>query len=458
MKKLITVLLTLIVCSAFAQKTLTRCIGFSVYYHDYDPNNPLFTRLTDSAVYKYSGARPGEIIPFSNYVNLKFDQQIRQSTTEGNTITLQSFDKKDNVIQGLVIYQNTFDSISKVEFTYNANNDTASIVKYKYQNKKWVPYTREVKNYNTTHSLLSYSFENWNTTSNTWRYYTVDSFIYDLSGQLQEKRSYIWDNINNQWLASAKSINTYSNGNLTETLQEYFYNGAWIKYSKMIYGYTGILLDSAISYGWDSSTNNWSKFGGGNIYTYNGNHLLETRLEITNNANRDSVFRLTYIYDTANNIIKYTQEDHTLRNKWRNSSKFDIIYDQYGNQTELTILSGDSSGTGWQYDAVSVKVRYYFKVIDSTESVRTITSNRVDVNLFPLPASGGIMNIYAKWETPQSFRVIIYDMQGHTIQCWDEPSCSIYTHSINVGNLHPGSYILKLQGHNEQALKQFIVQ
>lgn|GEM_PF-2656047 len=216
---------------------------------------------------------------------------------------------------------------TKTVFTYNSDDYLTKLIGY-----NWNPNENAfIKNYKYANSyennqLTERVHSNWDTDTDQWVYNLRQAFIYDEYWEIHlRSMTYNWDNEMNEWSLSAKTENTFDNGN-------------WIK---------------GVTYNWQDEIEGWV-----------------------------AAFKTETDYDNHSNPIKqvWYQWIDDLDN-WMQTFKYEQEYDENSNRILFKTFSWDEEANAWQNQT---KYQYYFSslVTTSGESFHTET-----LTLFPNPAS-----------------------------------------------------------------------
>ena len=213
-------------------------------------------------------------------------------------------------------------------------------------------------------------------------------FAYDENGNCTQELSFEW---NNAWIPTVKSVNSFDeNGNETLTLSyQIDENGEWITASKFEYFYNAAsLIDSMVYSTMGDST--WVLKNKREYFYDADNQIVENTYYVSNAGVWSPNNKYEYTYNAEGKLIMdlyYTQRNGTWResskdtliynadgncelllsmrkgmgpqgNSWRNSYKYEFVYDGAQLMSELYYLAGWSSSdmtldsrNDYQYDA-----------------------------------------------------------------------------------------------------------
>ena len=100
--------------------------------------------------------------------------------------------------------------------------------------------------------------------------------------------------------------------------------------------------------------------------------------------------------------------------------------------------------------------RYYYQSY-STVAVNNVANEGNSANIYPVPAQN-TLRIDLNWNVAQTATIAIYDMQGRMVSpVIDVPSVTEYRVGISVNNLATGTYIVRINGTQDQIVKQIVV-
>jgi hypothetical protein len=292
----------------------------------------------------------------------------------------------------IISFADTYGNFKEI-LLYDNNQNILSETIFDWQNNGWVNLERYSGTYDVNGNLLTVLGQVWD--NNAWFNNELSTFTYDANGnELTELYQY-WEGGN--WVNSELTINTFDgNGNQLTRLGQLWDIGAWLNssFSTMTYDDSGNLL-TLLWQIWESevwlNSDLWTK-----TYTTNGQLLTNTMVGWDGTGWGLLMYRDTFTYDEAGNMLTYTNESGDT-GTWVNSYMETYTYDENGNW--LTLL-----------------VQYWSGAWDNTDFVtRTYDAN------------GKVLtNLYQYWEgawTNASLGVFTYDGDGNQLsalyQFWD---------------------------------------
>lgn len=120
--------------------------------------------------------------------------------------------------------------------------------------------------------------------------------------------------------------------------------------------------------------------------------------------------------------------------------------------SHITGLAWDNnSGTFVQASDWAEHLYYYQQF---TQDVASIAPGITALKLFPSPAQTNI-TIQATFETPEAFKIQVYDMQGRLVFQNGEKPTKKFIRTIRLHELSSGNYILQLKGAKTTAQQKF---
>ena len=219
-----------------------------------------------------------------------------------NNIDSNYYDSNNNKIIYLRYYPAN-GGITRTLYTYDNNNNPATVLTQYWDNNNWV------NNYN-------------------------DIYLYSIENNLIEHTPQYWTN--NEWENNYKYFYTYnsSNNQLTKSTQ-HWENNTWVNYSLALFNYDVnnnlTLIDEQ---GWNENLNSFLS-GMKTLYTYNSeNQNLEKILQMLEGTEFVNYYRNSYSYDINGNIIndiRYQWDGTT----WLLMNQYSYTFDTNHNMTEL---------------------------------------------------------------------------------------------------------------------------
>jgi hypothetical protein len=347
----------------------------------------------------------------------------------------------------------------------------------------------------------------------TGAWYTQDMTVhtYDGSNNRTMTIDYTYSTSTSSLYIMGKHTNTYTGGNLTESMYQY-YNTAtstYVNQSKRIYVFTGGNMTEYRYEVWDPAGSVWKPYSR-NTYTYDGNNNeLSQVLESWNNTAGayENTNLVEYTYDANNNQTSYIHKQW-VGGAWQNWIRHIYLYD--GANHMVTDSNYQWNTTGSMYDLVNLSTMHYTANLRDTTIVRAIVSSNLDtvsrvvntyntlgqltrwhtqnytagtwaygtgnydykyyyssftgvatktagtigVSLYPNPATD-MLHIKVRMQQPQPYTVAIYSTTGAVLRQWQETGAA--TRTIPVGDLQAGTYILSVGNGREKTAIPFII-
>ncbi len=282
----------------------------------------------------------------------------------------------------------------KTEHYYDNNDYPEFYIRYFWDNtsNSWIPYTRNIFNYDSNGKILLQQFDHWNSSNNSWNPVHKTEYGYDNNGHRNLKIYYEWgDSITNDWVKVNKSEMSYdANGNLTEYISYVWDSNIndWIYDYKKIKTYNSSNdVISQTSFSWDASNNTWigdikydyeyDSFGNTKLlvesHWNNNNWKYYKKTEWLYDANDYLLHRIEYYwsdyindwkghlkyeneYDSHNNLLSFTRsvdnpyDSTSLYTSWIYDYKYEYEYDANDNMTKAVHCTWNSSSNDWDYE------------------------------------------------------------------------------------------------------------
>lgn len=317
-----------------------------------------------------------------------------------------------------------WEDVQKSSYTYTSNGLLAT-EEYEYNPGSGLgPQTRSTHTYNNDKLLTETVTDNWNTVNSQWQANSRDIIHYNAAKQLDTMWQQSW--IMSQWMDYMRTINTYANGKLMQTLQQSFITSTWENSYRTVY-----------------------------TYDANGNQSsAETEFWNTGSSTWDKNFRSEYVYNTAGDMIE-EKGAHWTGTAFEYQGKTAYTYNQYHRLLSEESQSWNTSTSQWYYDSGDdYLTKNYYEAY--TNDVKTVASNRAELKAFPVPAKEQI-TISASFQQMQPVCIMIRDMSGRIVKQVVDQAGAQYRKSINVADLPAGNYMIHISGTTEVASKMISV-
>lgn len=227
--------------------------------------------------------------------------------------------------------------------TKGASIDTT--ICFDWNGTAWVYVQMFVYRYDSAGNLTQDTYHEWDGTA--WKALYTTAYFYDVNGNEIENIEYIWDDMYSNWFELFKTEHIYDGTGLHLESINYSWTGSdWQQDGKMIYNWSGSVLDAMISQTWDGTS--WVN---SMMYTYQYGvmmELLETIAYLWNGTDWEELNKDTFTYD-ANMLL--IEEIFYMWNGsgWDNSNRHTYVYDANGNEIE-SVFSQWNNGAWEDFD------------------------------------------------------------------------------------------------------------
>jgi hypothetical protein len=425
-KMLLLTLALPVIFSQDVQAQASRLVAQSHYRNDGSSFVPV-----DSTNYSYSGSRGGDLTHILKYDNA----------------TILTF-SGDTAYNDSLYFIETFDA---------SNNLTSKIAKY-WSGTSWVLYTNNLYTYNTGNMLTSMILQSWGGTS----WVPVTQNVYTYSGtKLVKDKLQLWNSATSAFDQDLSQKNYYydpASGLLTNETDINFVSGIPVNSAAIDYTYTlsNQLLTSTNS-SWNGAS--WTPLTmNTNTYDTSGN-IINKLYQTYDNSTMTWTNNTLHVYsnftphhDPQIDILQTW--DTTAGGKWNNIMQFTNTYNT-GNQ--LTSTTGESWNIAqlFEFAANDPMYNYYYEKY-SAVAVKIVSNNNSAANIYPVPAQN-MLHIDLNWKQAQAASIAIYDMTGRIVDQVEVAYCTQYSGALSVNHLASGTYMVKINGVQEQIVKQFVV-
>ncbi len=214
-------------------------------------------------------------------------------------------DRTDSVIKfSYDDFSDSWEKSYKKKYFYSPSGLVDFIIQFKWTGSWFLDKKTKYHYYHfsfgdKTDTIIKYKY---NSQNQGWENYYLYRYIYTSNGQVAEKYVYSWDNDSQQWIRINKTINTYEDTLLTETI---------------VYSYRNDSANSLVSK---------DKY----VYTYNNDNLLISKEYLIYDFNTSEYtphYKLTFEYNTdgiRTNYTKYSWDNSA--NDWTYTAKYDYYY------------------------------------------------------------------------------------------------------------------------------------
>jgi hypothetical protein len=275
----------------------------------------------------------------------------------------------------------------------------------------------------TQGALLEAVVNNYDVGTSAWVPQTRDTFIYHTNGKLEVTLSQQWDVPMQQWVDKRRVTNTYNTTNQLTMQVEEVYLGSWINSMKNEYTYPGSTGNSySVLQTWIWNGSAW-EVQGREFHTYQfGPYNDSITYQAWDGSQYENVAQVKYTYNTIKGIETITWKT------WNDiAQKFEME-------------NGDQ------------ETRNYYQVY---VSVKDVPNSQMPMVLYPVPAAN-MLYIDAEIAEGKQAMVTLTDMQGKiayrgALKQQGKGDC------INISNIAPGNYHVRVSAGNEQQTAQVTI-
>lgn len=338
---------------------------------------------------------------------------------------------------------------------------------------EWKDYFKSLFTYTAFNAFETITNQSWDIITNSWKNSIKDDFLYNDS-QLETKHiTYMSDNNQDIWIPNyefetlydeenrtlgyiqrnydntlmqmvndTQIVNTIINGVLTERLQQEWdiFTNQWLNSSNSELVYNNDLLIQTNDFTWDVDT--WEPARQLN-YTYNGNGQIETSTTlyyfdpIFQNYSR---YLITY---TNNHVTEFLFQSWDIgMDDWRNTQKWNDVYDANDNLIESYRYNWDISNTVWKENTKALY--FYSEVIPF--NLNNNSKELLSTKIFPNPASE-VINI----KSLSSIKTIeMVDMSGKLLLSTNQSK-------IKIDGFQKGLYLLNIETDKGKITKRIVI-
>jgi hypothetical protein len=420
----------------------------------------------------------GEVYPYelrNNVEHFTYDEYGNKLTElyqhwENETLVndeFKSFTWDEQMNMQTILHQNWedegwVDSIF-VSFTYDDDGQLSVDLIQHWENEVWVNTSKGVYTWNENGNMMSSNLQQWE--NNAWVNSYLLAYIYDLNGNQLEYLLQHWEN--GTWMNLQLHMQTYDvSGNRLTQQQFIWEENTWENYYFVAYTYNNLNETTTITRMiWLNG--DWLNYNKSNLtYDANGNLLTELSQYWDNDEWKNYQLE-SYTYDENNSKIaelnQYWQND-----EWVNDEKDEYIfhegkvnataYDWNGSAfietTDSRILNIVMNGERLSSN-IAITMELFYTDITGIEEQNANTENEV-IHCYPNPASNQInIEINPAWQTESCF-VELFNQSGQRINSMETPSNS-NSSSINVKDVAPGLYLLKLTSGKSASTRKVII-
>jgi hypothetical protein len=243
--------------------------------------------------------------------------------------------------------------------------------------------------------LDSTIIESWDTTTSRWNVYYKFIYTYDALLNNTLSTSYNWNDTIGQWICDWKIESAFNaNGNEIYSIGYEWDKTSrkWVQSYKLECTYDALgNITRYAEYRWDFATSQWINYHK-DEYTYDANGKMTLRIHLCYYEKIESIFNVN-----GNNILSFYYDWDFDTSQWVFHSKFEIVYDAYGNVNYSYFW--DNTTSQW---VVRGKAEYKHDANGNLTSFKSYSWSEASNQWV-----GGVNNEYT------------YDANGNNIFCFD---------------------------------------
>ncbi len=391
--------------------------------------------------------------------SFKWDKTLEDWVYNGKTEN--TYDENSNqLISSFYTWEQTDSSwfgISKVEHRFNINSKELFRIDYRWDETEnlWGEVKKETYSYDEKENLILTSLFNWDNVAYEWIFDTDKSkteFTYNEKGEIAKRIDSAWDNDKGKWRITNRSEYTYDNEGRQVLVISSDWNeesSEWDYFSKKELSFDEVgkyTLD--VEYTWDAETKDWKikRFNEWNFDSFRNEILNANLVWLGYNYTGRKTER---IYDENKNVLmlsSYNWNDNFKQ--WIGQSKFEKVFNPFGNLSVNLNYSWDNIGNEWQKKS---RETYYYSEDIVQEVSRTVDIEE-NVIIYPNPASSFI--VFEKGEGVNISVVELYDLSGKKVIAEKLPK----NKQLSVAHLKRGIYLWKLFTESKEFTGKVIIQ
>jgi hypothetical protein len=339
------------------------------------------------------------------------------------SLNSRTFDAGNRIIQELF---QTYDGsnwnvYSITDYTYDAQGNIGTYMRGQKNGSNWDS-TRYAYTYNAQGQLTTEIKETWDNVSTQWENALRTTHTYNAQGGLTTALYETWDG--SQWAMDYRSTNTYTNNNLTLSLDEEYINNAWENADQT-------------------------------IYTYNvGGNLTVEEYQSWNNSAWEPQDRYSYTYNSSNDVTTMVTEEYVSGN-YQNKERELMTYNSYHQLLNEVKESWDAGTSQFEPQDFDWDIRYYYE--EYTNSVKGTHTNSSNVQVYPVPVRN-MLQVRMTSTTATQATVQLLDMQGRTVARQVLPAATQHHAAIPVSTLPAGAYLLHIDAGGEVITRRVMLQ
>lgn len=346
----------------------------------------------------------------------------------------------------------------------------------------WVLTCKTDYTYNTSNKLTYMEFQNWDTTSHSYKNGGMTYFFLNSSGYCIKDSNRLWIPTSSAYRDNTRNIYTVnSSGQITDQIYDSYdyglgallhtyhyantYNSAgkplvvlnqewdasihWYDHYKTTYAYdaSGTKLQTITGEQDQLSSPGFLQTVYQNQYTLNTDGSIATCLSKIWNSSTSSYrnsMSIVYGYDASgNNTLETWEQWDVATSAYKPYQQYVRAYNSNNQKTTDTRMMWNASTSS--YSTKYSQDNYYYEGYTIPAGVASMTSEDGKLSLAPIPTTGEL-HITLRWEEPQAFTAIIVDMNGRQYYTFSAAKNKEYTDNINLDNIPAGNYVLMIRG------------
>ncbi len=438
--------------------------------YSYDANGNLLTKLIQNwengswvnwlkSIYTYNT---------NGLLLIRLTQVWTNDTWVNYWIYTHNYDNNSNLLTSLLqSWQN--ESWLNSQFTtstYDANGNVLTYLFQYWEDGAWANSSLTTSTYNANCNILTYYSQNWE--NGVWVGHSLTTNTYNNNG---DRQTTLRQELENSILVNSTLFTqTYDdNGNRLSGLYQKWQNGLWVNYSFTTYTYNsyGILL-SRFQQVWENGV--WVNYVTTTfMYDENGDLLTQFSQYWTNSTWQNSMMK-SYIYDSNRNRLS-TIDQFWEYSIWQNIRKTECIF--LPGQINATAYEWDDNNWGVNQEdnyieviiggqtiisIVCISLELYFTDVISIDEQNEIFENET-IHCFPNPATGQLnIEINPAW-LAETCVVELFNQSGQKLKSLEfSPNSNTATVSLNVEDVPPGLYLLKVSSDQKTSTRKVIIE
>lgn len=405
----------------------------------------------DSVRFTYSFGNMGD---YNDFIadRLKFDTLYDVDYSGGIFVpgskVVNSYNQQGLRSQALLLTTNNA-YIRTYLYTYDMNENLTEKLAKSWVNNAWENMTKLTQTFDVSGNMLTSETFAW---GNGWEPELKSIYTYDMNNNVIARVNLMFNTGTTQYDTSIKYSYHYTN-NLLDTA--WTTNFVIATFTKIAYAYQGGVISNIYHFNWngsawDDAKRTFNFYQGGSTFIGDSTQVWD----LNTSTWKDNSSR-KYRIDTNGDIVSITYKfPNSQTGILENVSQDTMMYNSYHQATwDLSMGWNSTSGTFMQVPG-SVENKYYYQEFDAA-AVKNVSA-QTSLQAFPSPAQNNI-NVHAAFETPEAFKLQIYDMQGRLVFQSGEKATKEYNKNIPLQDLPSGNYVLQIKGTKTRAEQKFAI-